>query len=261
MAATVLASPSPARARAFDFDYRSPARVEGSPLPCRTGCTDKLEEVCATSQMRVKQWRKERSQAMSAIAQRGLQEILKEEDVLEDLQADLATVEELTEAARGFREEGAQLGEAVLQCMKSAGDRAEVVTKAKEILRSAKADYQKELEAEEQRFAEQKEASRLQHLKIEAFLQRYSCCLGLEITRVCAQTIRLCFTLIDKADTSREFTLVLGLSKEGYVASNCNPEVPELPELLERLNEDSTNVAAVPRFVCGLRRAFARIAA
>jgi len=193
---------------------------------------------------------------MNAKAQRGLQDILKEEDVVCDLQADLAAVEELTEAARSFREEGAKLGEAVLQCMKASGDRAEVVAQAKDILRSANEDYQKELEAEEQRLAEKKEASKVQQQNIDEFLQRYCRSLGLQISRVSAQTIRLTFTLIDKAEPQKEFSLVLGLSKEGYVASKCNPEVPELPRLLERLNQDSTSVSAVPQFVCGLRRAF-----
>lgn len=49
---------------------------------------------------------------MSSRAQRGLQEILREEDAVEDLQADLNAVEELTESARHFRQEGSKLGEA-----------------------------------------------------------------------------------------------------------------------------------------------------
>eukprot|EP00435_Cladocopium_sp_Y103_P068374 s735_g31.t1 len=258
MTAAVMASPSPARA--FDFDYRSPARVEGSPLPCRPGCTDKLEEVCAAAQSNVREWRKERSQIMSSLAQRGLQDILKEEDVVCDLQADLAAVEELTEAARCFHEEGAKLGEAMLQCMKASGERAEVVAQAKDILRSANEDYQKELETEERRLAETKEASKEQQQSIDEFLQRYSRSLGLKISRVSAQTILLSFTQINKAEPKKEFSVVLGLSKEGYVASKCNPEVPELPRLVERLNEDSTNVTAVPQFICGLRRAFSAAA-
>ncbi|CAJ1340146.1 unnamed protein product [Effrenium voratum] len=253
--AAVMASPSPARA--FDFDYRSPARVEGSPLPCGPGCSDRLEEVCAASQKRVMQWRKERSQAMNLAAQRGLQEILHEEDVLDELQADLVAVEELMEAARHFREEGSKLGEAVLQCMKAAGDRTEVIAQAKEILRGAREDYRKELDAEERRLAEMKEASRAQQLDIEDFLWRYSRCLGLEVSRVAAQTVKLNFTLLDEATPEREFSVVLCLAKEGYAASSCSPEVPELPELVERLNQDALSASAVPLFVCGLRRAFA----
>lgn len=213
MTAAVMASPSPARA--FDFDYRSPARVEGSPLPCRPGCTDKLEEVCAAAQSNVREWRKERSQIMNSLAQRGLQDILKEEDVVCDLQADLAAVEELTEAARCFHKEGAKLGEAMLQCMKASGERAEVVAQAKDILRSANEDYQKELEAEERRLAETKEASKEQQQSIDEFLQRYSRSLGLKISRVSAQTILLSFTRINKAEPKKEFSVVLGLSKEG----------------------------------------------
>ncbi|CAE7235375.1 unnamed protein product, partial [Symbiodinium microadriaticum] len=60
--------------------------VEDSPLPCGPGCSDKLEEVCAMSQLKVASWRKERSSAISVVAQKGLQDILREEDVLYDLQ-------------------------------------------------------------------------------------------------------------------------------------------------------------------------------
>jgi len=253
-----MASPSPARpARAFDFDYRSPAKVEESPLPCGPGCSDKLEEVCAASQRRVASWRKERAQGLNVAAQQGLQDILREEDVLYDLQADLVAVQELTEAARRFRGDGAKLGEVVLQSMRAAGDRAEVVAGTKEVLQSAHEEFQKEVRDEGKKLKQKREAADAQQLDINDFLSRYSRSLGLEITRVSSQTVQLTFTLIDKAELGREFSLVLGLGKEGYVASACSPEVPELPELVERLNEASPSAAAIPMFICGLRRAFA----
>ncbi|CAE7410663.1 unnamed protein product [Symbiodinium natans] len=222
----------------------SRCQVEESPLPCGPGCSDKLEEVCATSQLKVASWRKERSQAISTLAQKGLQEILREEDVLYDLQADLVAVEELTEV--------------VLQSMKAASDRAEVIAGTTEILQSAHEEYRKELRDEERKLTQKTEvrkgrAARLQQNDIGDFLSRYRRSLGLDITRVTTQTVQLTFTLIDKAgllawkaDPSREFSLSLGLGK-----------VPELPELLERLNEASPNAAAIPLFICGLRRAFA----
>mmetsp|Transcript_12667 Transcript_12667/g.30122 ORF Transcript_12667/g.30122 Transcript_12667/m.30122 type:complete len:262 (-) Transcript_12667:94-879(-) len=261
MTATVACSPSPARpARPFDFDYRSPAKVEDSPLPCGPGCSDKLEEVCAMSQLKVASWRKERSSAISVVAQKGLQDILREEDVLYDLQADLVAVEELTEAARRFRGEGAKLGEVMLQSMKAAGDRAEVIAGTAELLQSAHEEYRKELRDEQKKLTQKKEAAHVQENDISDFLARYSRCLGLDIVRVTTQTVRLVFTLIDQDDPNREFSVVLGLGKEGYVASECSPQAPELPELLERLNEASPNAAAIPLFICGLRRAFASVA-
>ncbi|CAE7616366.1 SPC25 [Symbiodinium sp. CCMP2592] len=187
--------------------------------------------------------RQERGSAISVVAQKGLQDsksqknlveidILREEDVLYDLQADLVAVEELTEVIAGTAE----------------------------LLQSAHEEYRKELRDEQKKLTQKKEAAHVQENGISDFLARYSRCLGLDIVRVTTQTVRLVFTLIDQDDPSREFSVVLGLGKEGYVASECSPQAPELPELLERLNEASPNAAAIPLFICGLRRAFASVA-
>ncbi|CAE7513998.1 unnamed protein product, partial [Symbiodinium pilosum] len=156
----------------------------------------------------------DRSQAISSVAQKGLQDILREEDVLYDLQADLVAVEELTEAARRFRGEGAKLGEVVLQSMKAASDRAEVMASTAEILHSAHEECRKELRDEEKKLTRKKEAAHLQSSGIGDFLARYSRCLGLDIERVTTQTVRLTFTLIIQDDPGREFSLILGLGKE-----------------------------------------------
>eukprot|EP00931_Biecheleriopsis_adriatica_P045432 TRINITY_DN26024_c0_g1_i1.p1 TRINITY_DN26024_c0_g1~~TRINITY_DN26024_c0_g1_i1.p1 ORF type:complete len:284 (-),score=74.90 TRINITY_DN26024_c0_g1_i1:95-874(-) len=252
-----MASPvSPARI--FDFDYRSPARVDSSPLRGGAGCSDLLEEVCTESQRRMAQWRKEQNLALQQEAQRGLQEVWREEEALEELQADLAAVNELTEAARRVRAEGSILQEAVLQSIHAGEQRAKAASRVRDNLHGAHEKCIQEVRQEQQRLQEWKQAAGSQLMDIDAFLSRYSRNLGFEITRVAPQTVRMCFTLLDKAEPSREFSVVLGLaeSDEGYRASDCSPKVPELEHLLAGLNQDPTAASALPAFVCGLRRAF-----
>jgi hypothetical protein len=73
----------------------------------------------------------------------------------------------------------------------------------------------------------------------------------------------MAFSLIDECDLEREFSFTLGLAdlevgldvKSGYTVRECAPGVPELAKLLGELNADAS-VAALPRFVCAMRRAF-----
>eukprot|EP00931_Biecheleriopsis_adriatica_P111065 TRINITY_DN85406_c0_g1_i1.p1 TRINITY_DN85406_c0_g1~~TRINITY_DN85406_c0_g1_i1.p1 ORF type:complete len:262 (-),score=71.47 TRINITY_DN85406_c0_g1_i1:36-821(-) len=256
MAAVMAAPVSPART--FDFDYRSPARMQASPLPGCAGCSDELEETCTKSQMRTAQWRKEHSQSLQQEVQHGLHGIWREEEALQELEADLVAVQELTETARRFRAEASELGEVMLQSINAGQRRAEVATRTRDYLRGAQEKCLQEVRQEQQRLQEWKQDAGSQLKDIDAFLSRYSRSLGFEISRVAPQTVRLCFTLLDAAEPCREFSLVLSLAggADGYGARDCSPKVPELDVLLERLNEDPSSASALPAFVCGLRRAF-----
>lgn len=259
--AAVMASPmSPART--FDFDYRSPGRLQGSPLPGGAGCSDQLEEICTESQMRMAAWRKEHGLTLQQEVQHSLHGIRREQEAMQDLQADLAAVQELTEAAQRFRAEASGLGEAMIQSIEAGQRRAEVVTRTRDCLRGAHDACMQEVRQEQQRLQEWKEEAGSQLKDIDAFLSRYRRSLGFDISRVAPQTVRLCFTRLDKAEHCREFSLVLSLAEraEGYRARDCTPEVQELDLLLERLNRDPTAASALPAFVCGLRRAFLAVA-
>merc|ERR1712224_1109849 len=87
--------------------------------------------------------------------------------------------------------------------------------------------------------------------------------LGLVITREASQTVRMSFSLIDESDPAREFWLTLGLqeseTKESYCIGECEPEVPELQNLLTELNQGACSATALPRFACSMRRAFSKL--
>jgi len=250
----IMAPASPARF--FDFDYRSPARAE--PVPGNTGCSDLMEEVCAIHQERVAQWRRDQIHALHAEAQGGIQEVLREEEGLEQLRADLAAVHELTEAAKHLSSEGSKLNKAINSSLSDAGQRAEVVAQARDGFCETQQKSQEELRQQELAIHRQIQDAEDQKVDIEYFLNRYRDSLGLDIQRVAPQTVRLVFSLIDKSRPSREFSVTVALAQQqqGYTAFDCSPEVPELLQLLKRLNQDPAAAAALPTFLCGLRRAF-----
>lgn len=256
MAAMVMASPvSPAHN--FNFDYRSPARA--SPVaPGGTGCSEDLEEVCTISQMRVSQWRKEQHQIIHGEVGRGLQEVSRDEEMLLDLKADLAAIKELTEAAKQLREEGGKLGEAITDNLAATGRRSQLAISTRDYLLQAKENTAQELERKEQSLRERRHAAGKQMCEIEDFLSRYREALGLDIVRAAPQTVKLIFTLLDQVQPTREFSVNLALASqgEGYEAFECSPEVPSLPELLSKLNEDPHSPKALPTFFWSLREAF-----
>jgi len=254
--AAIMAPASPARF--FDFDYRSPARAE--PVPGNTGCSDLMEEVCSSHQERVTQWRRDQTHSLHAEAQRGIQDILREEEGLEQLRMDLAAVQELTEAAKHLSAEGSKLNKAIHASLSATGRRAEEAAQARDELCDTHQKSEEELQQEELAVNRRIQAAEDQKVDIEYFLNRYRDSLGLDICRVAPQTVRLTFTLIDKSRPSREFLITLAVAEHGYTAFDCSPEVPELPQLLKSLNKDPAAAAALPSFVCGLRRAFVNAA-
>lgn len=251
--AAVMSPSSPARF--FDFDYRSPARCE--PVPGNTGCSDLMEEVCSSHQERVAQWRRDQTHTLQIEAQRGIQETLREEEGLEQLKADMAAVHDLTEAAKHLSSEGSKLNKAIQASLSASGLRAQVAAQARDELLETQQENQKELQKKEHALHQQIQATEDQMVDIEYFLNRYRDSLGLDIFRVAPQTVRLVFSLIDKAQPSREFSVTLApAEQQGYNAFDCSPEVPELKHLMARLNEDPAAAAALPTFLCSLRRAF-----
>jgi len=251
--AAIMSPSSPARF--FDFDYRSPARCE--PVPGNTGCSDLMEEVCSSHQERVAQWRRDLTHALHLEAQRGIQESLREEEGLEQLRVDVAAVQELTEAAKHLSSEGSKLNYAIHASLSATGHRAEVAAQARDELRETQQESQKEVRHEEHALHQSIQATEDRMVDIEYFLNRYRDSLGLDICRVAPQTVRLVFSLIDKSQPSREFSITLALAQQqGYNAFDCSAEVPELEQLLKQLNKDPAAAAALPTFLCGLRRAF-----
>jgi len=217
----------------------------------------RLENVFAQSTSHVVQWRKERSQALQLEVQRAARELCAERAALQDLYADLKNTAHLTEAATKLREEGARCEEATRLAVEAAAERSRMALQARERLCQAHEACRQELKQENTSLAKQHQAIAAQEAEIDRFLTLYKDNLGFSIERVAPQTVRMAFTLIDERDPACEFSFVLGLAdSRAYLVQECSPQVPQLKELVSRLNADVGAPTALPTFVCGMRRAF-----
>ncbi|WVR07494.1 hypothetical protein IAU60_004536 [Kwoniella sp. DSM 27419] len=61
---------------------------------------------------------------------------------------------------------------------------------------------------------------------------------GLKIEGIKADLLMLRFTLLDPADPTREFSILVDVSKQDYTVPNCDPSLPSLPDLVRQLNQD-----------------------
>eukprot|EP00418_Pyrodinium_bahamense_P067108 CAMPEP_0179099440 /NCGR_PEP_ID=MMETSP0796-20121207/45875_1 /TAXON_ID=73915 /ORGANISM="Pyrodinium bahamense, Strain pbaha01" /LENGTH=253 /DNA_ID=CAMNT_0020797239 /DNA_START=40 /DNA_END=801 /DNA_ORIENTATION=+ len=245
MAAAVAMPVSP---RAFDFKSPAPA-------------ADRLEEAFAAVHMRTAQWRKDSARAAQQELQHGVEELRRERAGLEALCTGLAGTEQLTEAARRVKAEGSRLAEAMRRSADAVAQRAEAALGARDQLREVQGLRHKELRCEEEALAEQRRLAEVQEAAIEGFLGLYRERLGLAVSRAAPRTVRLAFTLLDEADPAREFSLTLSIAEpQGYCVLECCPQVPQVATLLEHLNCNADSPAALPTFVCGMRRAFRHVA-
>jgi hypothetical protein len=191
--------------------------------------------------------------------QRSLQELAWERASLETLRVDLASTQQQTEAATRSREEDQQIGGALRQSAEATAQRAGVAAQTRDDLRAAREAHEQELKQVEDSLIDQCRQAQSQRSELDKFLGFYADRLGLRITRIAPQTVRIAFTLLDSGDLSREFSFSLGLSDSSkYCVSNCEPQVPQklFGDLLKRLNADTTEASALPAFVCGMRKAF-----
>ncbi|WWC63294.1 uncharacterized protein I303_105894 [Kwoniella dejecticola CBS 10117] len=62
--------------------------------------------------------------------------------------------------------------------------------------------------------------------------------LGLRVQPIKRDILMIRFTLLDPLDPHREFSFLIDISKQGYKVPNCDPPLPNLPELLKQLNDD-----------------------
>jgi len=263
--ATPLASPVPSQAQGF----KSPLRAFRAEACERVGS----EETYADAQACVSQWRKDLLHSASFEAQQGLRELSHEREHLKDLQADLAGVQVLVSAATQLQAGGARLAEVLHSSTEAAGTRAQTVAHVCDDLCELREKHRQDLEEEERNIAQRQEVADAQHAEAFKLLDTYKDRLGLAISRVAPQTVRMAFTLIDECDPAQEFFFTLGLgdlesaehdtlpgkSSEGYHVRECVPQVPMLPQLLIELNANASTTTALPRFVCSMRRSFLKL--
>jgi len=218
------------------------------------------EDIYADSQARLTQWRKDLVSSAKFEAQQGLRDLQHEHEHVKDLRGDLAGVQGLVEAASHLQAGGARLAEVVNSSSEAAGSRAQAMTRICDELHESCEMHKQTLQKVEDNIAKQQAAAESHHAEALKLISTYRDRLGLAITRVAPQTVRMAFSLLDQCDPGREVFFILGLGdSEGYRVSECVPHVPELKGLLEDLNADANNATSLPRFVCGMRRAFLKI--
>lgn len=249
---------SPARA------LRSPGRgVQSIRSPARGG---RVEDVMAGSHSNVSQWRKACSTAARAEMQSGVREVHRERARLEDLRTELHCTAELLQVVRHDQAETSQRCEAMRETAAASARRVELIERTRDQLSEAHERQLQELSLEEDALEQKREGAEQRKAEFEGFLSMYKDKLGLAVTIPAAQTVRLTFTLIDPADRAREFSFSLGLALEGkdssdtYSVSGCSPSIPNLRALLQCLNAEADTDTALPAFMCGMRKAFKRVA-
>merc|ERR1712087_13982 len=89
--------------------------------------------------------------------------------------------------------------------------------------------------------------------------------LGLNVEVTAAQTVKITFLLVDNSDPSKEYSFLLSLGPacdmaESYSVSSCTPLVSNVRALVETLNSQVESAAALPAFVCAMKKAFQSIA-
>lgn len=223
------------------------------------------EEFYADAQAHLVQWRKELVSSVGFEAQQGLRELCHEREHLKDLQADLAGVQNLVQVASQLQAGGARLAEVLHSSSEAAANRSQAVARMHEDLCASCERRRQEVQQEERKTTQQRALSDAQHAEALKLLAVYEDRLGLRISREAPQTVRMAFSLLDKTHPEREFHFTLGLAacdgeSESYRVKECFPDVPELPHLLTELNKDACSSTSLPRFVCGMRRAFLKAA-
>lgn len=218
--------------------------------------TASSEELYADAQAHLVQWRKNFSSAASFDAQQGLRDLRHEKEHLKDLQADFAGVQGLVQVASQMQVGGSRLAQTLQISSEEAAKRAQAVARITDELSTSNDRHSEELQQEERRNEQQRALADAQHAEALKLLAVYEERLGLAITRVAPQTVRMAFSLLDESDASKEFHFTLGLGEGGYSVRECLPQVAELSRLVEELNKDASAATALPRFVCTMRRAF-----
>jgi len=223
-----------------------------------------LDDVLADHDSRLAQWRKDRIQALQLEAQQAACELRRERVQLRDLEASLGATAQLTQEAAKVHAEGVRVSEAVREAAGAAAKRYEVAAQAREQLLTVEKARLEELKAEESALQKQDATIAARTKEISRFMGLYQDRLGLTLSRVAPQTVRVTFTLLNRSDPALEYAFTLGLSAPsgaglGYQVQACSPALPteQVESLLGRLNAaDAGEASALPAFVCGMRRAF-----
>lgn len=253
---------------------RSPVRsgkataCADSPRGASAQTSEIIDETYGSLRTRTIQWAKDRVRAAHQDVLGTRQELARGRARLEELRTDLATVSSLREAAVKMHEDGARLGQAAEQSMDIATSSVSVLARTRDDIAQTYEVCQKELKSGDRAMAEKRRQAAARCAEVASFLNVYTTRLGLDITRAGPGVMRMTFTLIDDAEPDREFGFSM-CTEEGDESSElsqayrvfaCSPPVPQLDDLVSRLNDDKESPNAFATFLCGMRRAFKEIA-
>lgn len=259
---------SPAASRACNL--RSPLR---SVITDFSGQCDH-EDVYADAHARISQWRKDLAISAGLDAQRGLSELRRDLEDQKALHADLAGLQGLVVAASQLQAGGARLAQVLQHSGEATAERALAMGCITDEVFKLHDEQKQDIQEMEFRNSQKKQAADAQHVEALKLLGTYTARLGLAISRVAAQTVRIAFSLLDDCNIGQESFFVLGLvgsdkvmddpacgnTLDRYCVDECVPHVMGVPELLAELNAHSASSIALPRFVCSMRRAFLEVA-
>jgi len=230
-------------------------RALNSTSPANMG--DELEEILARPCMQVAQWRKDRALACQADAQKGLRQLSHEQSCLCDTEADLLDLTRDIDAAVALRSDGCRLSQVVSKSVEGVLVRNKAMARVRDQMREAHDLQHHEFQLERRKYEEQHRLDDALNADILCFLQLYKDRLGLSISRLAAQTVRIAFTCIDANNLSKEFSFTLGISADqGYRISDCNPQVPRTAALEARLNRAKNQHTALCELLCAMRCSF-----
>jgi hypothetical protein len=222
-------------------------------------------EAYAAAESRISQWRRDSTHSVGSELQRGLRELGRERAQLTDLRSEVAGAHNSVETATQLHADSELVAEAVHTSVAAADERAQALARTRDELLQQRDVHLEALRREEQEIATQRQTAEERQAEAERLLNTYRDRLGFAITREAPQTVRMTFSLLDKADPAREFAFILGIAQgeehAAYEVSNCVPMVPELRGLLADLNHCPESAVALPRFVCSMRKAFFQVAA
>jgi multidrug efflux pump subunit AcrA (membrane-fusion protein) len=206
---------------------------------------------------RVLNWRMDSLDAARSDAQHGLAELRRDQAALEALRNELASAAQLKAMAAQTQAESQKLLEAERRHCTTMASRVEQEMQTSAKLRDQHELRLRELDRAEAAVAEKRREAAERMAKLDAFLGLYAERLGLCISRIAPQTVRVTFSLLDEADPDRQFSFTLGLaSSTAYSVTDCSMKLPTLDALVRRLNCDPDSPSALAAFACSMRRAF-----
>lgn len=247
-------SPLPSRSSKLHPLACSPAPSRGCSSPYVNGAPG---QGLAATRLLVARWSREHAQATRERAQASLQGLLLEHQRLSEAEADAAAAEKLLRAAADLREhaERFQSSEAVASAAQD--QRVSEAQAVREEMRRAREEVEETLRRERQQEEQRAFTDRVERQEpLKMLLETYQTRLGLAIERVGPGTTRWTFEGLLDDGKSASFVLA---AREGaddlFELTEVEPELADSSDLLRSLNSDSSPTS-LPKFVCGMRRAF-----